>query len=52
MLLRGTRIWQALANEADEGRNHVYSETKQGDKNIKADKGGKTTLFIFNFNVT
>jgi len=49
MLLRGTRIWQALANEADEGRNHVYSETKRGDKNIKADEGGKTQKSIVYF---
>jgi len=49
MLLRGTRIWQALANEADEGRNHVYSKTKRGDKNIKADEGGKTQNNIVYF---
>jgi len=49
MLLTGTRIWQALANEADEGRNDVYSETKRGDKNIKADEGGKTQNDIVYF---
>jgi len=49
MLLRGTRIWQALANEANKGRNHIYLETKQGDKNIKADEGGKTQNNIVYF---
>jgi len=40
---------QALANEAEEGRNHVYSRTKRGDKHIKADERGKTQKNIVYF---